>query len=159
MEEELRVREKDTMEVDTNLPKVNVLENSSQRMNKNKGNVCWICGKAGYFKRDCRVEKGKSEKAQDNAFGTKNQEQKSQGQKSLVSDLETKIDTYSNIDYVSNFSEIFAMQDDETSWWVDSGATAHVCRDKGLFKSFATTSEGRVLHMGDELTTPILGLG
>ncbi|CAM8886430.1 unnamed protein product [Rhodiola kirilowii] len=180
MEEELRVREKDSMEVDTNLPKVNVLETSSQKMNKNKGkkrpneyvskgpnkkkhpskeNVCWTCGKAGHFKRDCRVGKGKSEKAQDKAFGINNQEQKSQGQNLLVSDLETNVDTQSNIDFVSNFSEIFAMKDDETSWWVDSGATAHVCRDKGLFKSFAATSEGRVLHMGDESTAPILGLG
>ncbi|CAM8913974.1 unnamed protein product [Rhodiola kirilowii] len=136
MEEELRVREKDAMEVDTNLPKVNVLETSSQKVNKNKGkkrpneyaskglnkkhptkgNVCWTCGKAGHFKRDCRVGKGKSEKAQVNA-------------------------------------------DDEISWWVDSGATAHVCRDKEMFKSFANTSEGRVLHMGDESTAPILGIG
>ncbi|CAM8934629.1 unnamed protein product [Rhodiola kirilowii] len=94
MEEELRVREKDAMEVDTNLPKVNVLETSSQKVNKNKGkkrpneyaskgpnkkhptkgNVCWTCGKAGHFKRDCRVGKGKSEKAQGNASGNKNQE-------------------------------------------------------------------------------------
>ncbi|CAM8968501.1 unnamed protein product [Rhodiola kirilowii] len=180
MEEELRVREKDSMEVDTNLPKVNVLETSSQKMNKNKGkkrpneyvskgpnkrkhpskeNVCWTCGKAGHFKRDCRVGKGKREKAQDKAFGNKNQEQKSQGQNLLVSDLETNVDAQSDIDYVSNFSEIFALQDDETSWWVDSGVTTHVCRDNGLFKSFATTSEGRVIHMGDESTAPILGLG
>ncbi|CAM8920561.1 unnamed protein product [Rhodiola kirilowii] len=179
MEEELRVREKDAMEVDTNLPKVNVLETSSQKVNKNKGkkrpneyaskgpnkkhptkgNVCWTCGKAGHLKRDCRVGKGKSEKAQVNAVGNKNQEQKSQGQKNLISSLETKLDTYSNIDYVSNFSEIFAMQDDEISCWVDSGATAHVCRDKEMFKSFANTSEGRVLHMRDESTAPILGIG
>ncbi|CAM8905246.1 unnamed protein product [Rhodiola kirilowii] len=179
LEEELRVREKDAMEVDTNLPKVNVLETSSQKVNKNKGkkrpneyaskgpnkkhptkgNVCWTCGKAGHFKRDCRVGKGKSEKAQGNAVGNKNQEQKSQGQKNLISSLETKLDTYSNIDYVSNFSEFFAMQHDEISWWVDSGAMAHVCRDKEMFKSFANTSEGRALHMGDESTAPILGIG
>ncbi|CAM8981616.1 unnamed protein product [Rhodiola kirilowii] len=92
MEEELRVREKDTMEVDETSPKVNVMVASSQKMNKNKGkkrpndyaskgpnkkhpskgNVCWTCEKAEHFKRDCRVGKGKSEKAQGNAFGTKN---------------------------------------------------------------------------------------
>ncbi|CAM8997570.1 unnamed protein product [Rhodiola kirilowii] len=147
MEEELRMREKNKMEVDTNSPKVNVLETSSQKMNKNKGkkrpnefarkgpnkkhpskgNVCWTCRKAGHFKRDCRLGKGKSEKAQGNAFGNKNQEQKS--------------------------------KDDEISWWVDSGATAHVCRDKEMFKSFANTSEGRVLHMGHESTAHILGIG
>ncbi|CAM8948438.1 unnamed protein product [Rhodiola kirilowii] len=37
MEEELCVREKDTMELDENSPKVNVMEASSQKMNKNKG--------------------------------------------------------------------------------------------------------------------------
>ncbi|CAM8940731.1 unnamed protein product [Rhodiola kirilowii] len=100
MEEELRVRDNDAMEVDTTLPKVNVLETSSQKMNKTKGkkrpneyvskgpnkkkqpskeNVCWTCGKARHFKRDCRVGKGKSEKAQEKAFGNKNREQKSQG--------------------------------------------------------------------------------
>ncbi|CAM8974714.1 unnamed protein product [Rhodiola kirilowii] len=51
------------------------------------------------------------------------------------------------------------MQDDEISWWVDSGATTHVCKDKEMFMSFATTSEGRVLQMGDESTAPILGIG
>ncbi|CAM8962466.1 unnamed protein product [Rhodiola kirilowii] len=70
IEEKLRVREKDTMKVDTNSPKVNVLETGSQKMNKNKckkrpneyaskgpnkkhpskGNVCWTCGKLGHFK-------------------------------------------------------------------------------------------------------------
>ncbi|CAM8957351.1 unnamed protein product [Rhodiola kirilowii] len=88
MEEKLRVRETDTMEVDETLPKVNVMEASSQKMNKNKGkkrpnnyaskglnkkhpskgNVCWTCGKVGHFKRDCRLGKGKSEKAQGNAY-------------------------------------------------------------------------------------------
>ncbi|CAM8990125.1 unnamed protein product [Rhodiola kirilowii] len=180
MEEELRVQENDAMEVNTTLPKVNVLKTSSQKMNKNKGkkrpneyvskgpnkkkhpskeNVYWTCGKAGHFKHDCRIGKGKSEKAQDKAFGNKNQEQKSHGQNLLVSDLETNVDAHSNVDYVSNFFEIFAMQDDETSWWVDSGATTHMCRDKGSFKSFAATNEGRVLHMGDESSAPILGLG
>ncbi|CAM8943510.1 unnamed protein product [Rhodiola kirilowii] len=100
MEEDLRMRENDAMEVDTTLPKVNVLETNTQKGNKNKGKkrpseyvskgpnkkrhvtkekVCWTCGKAGHFKRDCRVGKGKSEKAQDKAVGNKNQEQKSQG--------------------------------------------------------------------------------
>ncbi|CAM8925836.1 unnamed protein product [Rhodiola kirilowii] len=44
------------------------------------------------------------------------------------------------------------LKDDEISWWADSGATTHVCRDKDMFKSFAATSEGRFLHIGDEST-------
>ncbi|CAM8886682.1 unnamed protein product [Rhodiola kirilowii] len=67
IEEELCARESDTMETDPNLPKVNVLEPSSQKVNKNKGkkrpngyaskgpnkkhpskgNVCWTCEKRG----------------------------------------------------------------------------------------------------------------
>ncbi|CAM8982077.1 unnamed protein product [Rhodiola kirilowii] len=147
IEEKLRVREKDTMEVDETSPKVNVMEASSQKMNKNKGkkrpneyaskgpnkkhpwkgNICWTCGKVGHFKRDRRLGKGKSEKVQGNAFGNKTKSRN--------------------------------LKDDEISWWVDSGATAHVCRDKEMFKSFANTSEGRVLHMGDESTAPILRIG
>ncbi|CAM8997300.1 unnamed protein product [Rhodiola kirilowii] len=83
IQEELCARENNTMETDPNLPKVNVLEASSQKVNKNKGkkrpngyasngpnkkhpskgNVCWTCGKAGHFERDCRLGKGTSEKA------------------------------------------------------------------------------------------------
>ncbi|CAM8975333.1 unnamed protein product [Rhodiola kirilowii] len=33
-------------------------------------------------------------------------------------------------------SENFNNLDDEFSWWVDFGATAHGCRDKEMFKSF-----------------------
>ncbi|CAM8905742.1 unnamed protein product [Rhodiola kirilowii] len=70
MEEELRARESDMMKVDANLPKVNVMEASSQTVNNNKGkkrpnsrasngpnkkhpskgNVCWTYRKVGHFK-------------------------------------------------------------------------------------------------------------
>ncbi|ESQ44785.1 hypothetical protein EUTSA_v10003415mg [Eutrema salsugineum] len=43
------------------------------------------------------------------------------------------------------------------SWWIDSGATTHVCKDHGWFKSYEPVQDGSVLHMGNESTAPILG--
>ncbi|CAM8922792.1 unnamed protein product [Rhodiola kirilowii] len=54
-------------------------EISNKKKHTSKEKVCWTCGKAGHFKRDYHVGKGKSKKAQDKPVGNKNQELKSQG--------------------------------------------------------------------------------
>lgn len=51
------------------------------------------------------------------------------------------------------------MHDNEISWWIDSGATTHVCIDKVMFKSFGTINEERVLQMGNDSVAPIRGQG
>ncbi|KAH9802189.1 hypothetical protein KPL71_001277 [Citrus sinensis] len=42
-------------------------------------------------------------------------------------------------------------------WWIDTGATRHVCSDKGLFISFETVSNGEKLFMGNSATFEIEG--
>ncbi|XP_074313805.1 uncharacterized protein LOC141649001 [Silene latifolia] len=49
--------------------------------------------------------------------------------------------------------------DDEIAWWIDSGATKHVCKDRRWFKTYEPVNDGSVLYMGSESTTPILGRG
>ncbi|GJZ50890.1 zinc finger, CCHC-type containing protein, partial [Tanacetum coccineum] len=42
--------------------------------------------------------------------------------------------------------------DDDVAWWVDSGATIHVCKDRCWFKTYKSLNDGSILYMGNELT-------
>nr|GEU64140.1 hypothetical protein [Tanacetum cinerariifolium] len=48
---------------------------------------------------------------------------------------------------------------DAIVWWIDSGATTHVCKDRCWFKTFELVEDESVLYMGDEHFTPIHGKG
>ncbi|KAD5507850.1 hypothetical protein E3N88_15553 [Mikania micrantha] len=50
-------------------------------------------------------------------------------------------------------------KDDLISWWVDSGATSHVCKDSKWFIELKPVQEGSVLRMGNVSTEPIKGIG
>ncbi|GJW99296.1 zinc finger, CCHC-type containing protein [Tanacetum coccineum] len=54
--------------------------------------------------------------------------------------------------YVTYVSEAFFVQDDDVAWWVDSGATVHVCKDRCWFKTYESLNDGSILHMGNEST-------
>ncbi|GFZ10814.1 hypothetical protein Acr_22g0002120 [Actinidia rufa] len=44
-------------------------------------------------------------------------------------------------------------------WWVDTGATRHVCCDRELFFSFKETSNGEQLYMGNYSSSKVVGQG
>ncbi|GKC23418.1 hypothetical protein Tco_1025568, partial [Tanacetum coccineum] len=50
-------------------------------------------------------------------------------------------------------------KDDDVAWWVDSGATIHVCKDRCWFKTYESLNDGSVLHIGNESTTLVHGRG
>nr|GEU40741.1 zinc finger, CCHC-type [Tanacetum cinerariifolium] len=43
-------------------------------------------------------------------------------------------------------------KDDDVAWWVDSGATVHVCKDRCWFKTYESLNDGSILDMGNEST-------
>ncbi|GJZ50659.1 zinc finger, CCHC-type containing protein [Tanacetum coccineum] len=45
-----------------------------------------------------------------------------------------------------------SLKDDDVAWWVDSGATVHVCKDRCWFKTYESLNDGSILHMGNEST-------
>nr|GFA70931.1 zinc finger, CCHC-type [Tanacetum cinerariifolium] len=46
---------------------------------------------------------------------------------------------------------------DTIAWWIDSGATTYVCRDRCWFKIYEPVEDRSVLYMGDDHFDPIHG--
>ncbi|GJW78235.1 zinc finger, CCHC-type containing protein [Tanacetum coccineum] len=61
--------------------------------------------------------------------------------------------------YVTYVSEAYFVQDDDIAWWVDSGATIHVCKDSCWFKTYESLNDGSILHMGNKSTALVHGRG
>lgn len=125
--------------------------------NKKPKAACWKCGKPGHFKKDCRVEKGGGQTRNTNGASTSVEGSKypnpKQGQ-----NLNNCYN--SGMHYISLRPEAFYVQgDDDEAWWIDSGATTHACKDRGWFKDFQPVEDGSVLHMGNESSAPIIGVG
>ncbi|GKD47582.1 zinc finger, CCHC-type containing protein [Tanacetum coccineum] len=121
-------------------PSVNMTEEGKNKNNKqNKGKKrehgsgsgsnkkpkleCWKCGKTGHFKRDCRSGNKKNANVGGSGKGFKDHSQ-DQGQ-NLVP-VWNKFVKFS----VSLIYEAFYVQVDVIVWWIDSGSTTHVCKDR-----------------------------
>ncbi|XP_021728747.1 uncharacterized protein LOC110695829 [Chenopodium quinoa] len=48
---------------------------------------------------------------------------------------------------------------DDNSWWIDSGASRHVCKSKHWFKTFQKVVDGEDLYMGNNSTIKVIGRG
>ncbi|GKB62597.1 zinc finger, CCHC-type containing protein, partial [Tanacetum coccineum] len=58
--------------------------------------------------------------------------------------------------FVAMISEAFSLEE-EKSWWVDSGATRHVCNDQTMFKTYEPSYS--MLYMGNHSTAQVKGKG
>nr|GEV61821.1 zinc finger, CCHC-type [Tanacetum cinerariifolium] len=58
-----------------------------------------------------------------------------------------------------NDNKAYFVQDDDVAWWVDSGATIHVCKDRCWFNTYESLNDGFILHIGTESTALVHGRG
>ncbi|GJU14257.1 retrovirus-related pol polyprotein from transposon TNT 1-94 [Tanacetum coccineum] len=56
-------------------------------------------------------------------------------------------------------SEVNLVGTNNSGWWIDTGATRHVCADKSMFHSFRAVDNGQKLYMGNSATADIKGEG
>ncbi|GJR24537.1 zinc finger, CCHC-type containing protein [Tanacetum coccineum] len=148
---------------------VNMVEhNNSSRYNDNKGKrkhhdtranpnkkpkvTCWKCGKPGHLKKDCKAGNVGNRA---NGPGTKGSEDGSSNPLKGHNMFNKSLQIY----YVTYVSEAFFVQDDNVAWWVNSGATVHVCKDRCWFKTYESLNDGSILHMENESTTLVHGRG
>ncbi|GKB35736.1 retrovirus-related pol polyprotein from transposon TNT 1-94 [Tanacetum coccineum] len=71
-----------------------------------------------------------------------------------------------NVDMIAMVSDVCAMISEvnlvgtnNSGWWIDTGATRHVCADKSMFHSFRVVGNGQKLYMGNSATADIKGEG
>lgn len=51
------------------------------------------------------------------------------------------------------------MASDTKGWWIDTGATRHICKDKSLFTTYEKLDGGDKLYMGNASTASVAGKG
>nr|GEW58141.1 zinc finger, CCHC-type [Tanacetum cinerariifolium] len=101
--------------------------NGGSGSNKKAKLECWKCGKTGHFKRDCHSgNKKNNASAGGSGKGSKDQ----------------------SLDQGQNLVDVIA-------WWIDSGATTHVCKYRWWFKTYEPVKDGSVLYMGDDHFAPV----
>ncbi|GJW40755.1 hypothetical protein Tco_0066600 [Tanacetum coccineum] len=130
-----------------------------QESDKRKGNTIFgpsvvnmvghnnFTGKPGYLKNDC-----KGGKVGNKANGSVN------GSSDLLKGQNMFNKSLQVYDVIYVFESYF-MQDDDVAWWVYSGATVHVCKDRCWFKTYESLNDRSILHMGNESTTLVHGPG
>ncbi|GJX54011.1 zinc finger, CCHC-type containing protein [Tanacetum coccineum] len=134
------------------------LRSPSQDNDKPKGNnvagplIVNMCGKHGHLKKDCKAG-NVGNKA--NGSGAKGSEDGCSNPLKGQSMFNKSHQIY----YVTCVSEAFFVQDDDVAWWVDSGATVHVCKDRCWFKTYESLNDVSILHMGNESTALVHGRG
>ena len=122
---------------------------SKQHINK-KGPKCFHCGKFGHLKRNCRLlgedskESVKRDYPKKNAFLTKVERSCSK-----------------NEDVVGLFAHhaLTTINNEKSSWIVDSGATCHMCHDIDNFINMKKLDKAEDITLGDGHSVKAFGIG
>ena len=107
---------------------------------KFKGN-CFVCNKPGHRAKDCR-----NRKAQVN--------HKRKTAQANITEVEKLSENASNISFSVVVSEVNLVGNTK-EWWVDTGATRHICSDKKMFSSYEAINDGEQLFMGNSSTSKV----
>lgn len=100
--------------------------------------TCYNCGKPNHMAKDCRKPK------------------KANPQANVVQERLVPFD-FSELDLSAVILEA-NLVDNPNEWWVDTGATRHICSDKRMFSTY-TQSIGRKLYMENSATSEVVGTG
>ncbi|GJZ32982.1 retrovirus-related pol polyprotein from transposon TNT 1-94 [Tanacetum coccineum] len=170
IEEDNKLAQKDTYTPDS--AKANMVEHagSSSRFNskgnkkdkkkndkKGKGKSEYLAPKAGIVKQKFQGTCYNCDQPGHRAANCKMPKRVNPRQANMVDE---------NVDMIAMVSDVCAMISEvnlvgtnNSGWWIDTGATRHVCADKSMFHSFRAVDNGQKLYMGNSATADIKGEG
>ncbi|CAL1354776.1 unnamed protein product [Linum trigynum] len=110
---------------------------------------CFNCGQLGHIVRFCPNPKKNQNQNQNEGAASANVIEKVEPSEivAMISDL-----------HVSMIQELhMAGVMTSADWWYDSGATAHICNKRAMFKDYTESTEGHEVLLGDHRTIKVLG--
>ena len=115
---------------------------------RRKGPMCYNCQNYGHIKKNCPQLKADSSKPTP----------KKQG-KAKACTCNARLDEGSDDDVAFIAQHALSTSTKAGGWIVDSGATAHMCNDRKLFKGFTCSSEPVSVTLGDGHALESTGVG
>ncbi|KAL8146420.1 hypothetical protein AgCh_004238 [Apium graveolens] len=101
---------------------------------------CYNCDKVGHRSSDCKKPKKANKKKEVN----------------MVDHMSREM---GDIDLCATVSEVNLVGSNPREWWIDTGATRHVCSNKAIFSSLKASDADEKLYMGNLATSTIEGEG
>jgi transposase InsO family protein len=164
IEEDNRVSDKKTGK-NSMLAKANVVEqgrSSKKRKHSGQGSSqgsksgenkkykfqgkCFKCDKQGHRAADCRSR-------------PKDGNARKKPAQANVTEVETLSDNVEDMHLSAVVSEVNLVGSNPKEWWVDTGATRHICSERKMFSSYNEVTNGEKLFMGNSSTSKVEGEG
>ncbi|OMO97119.1 Integrase, catalytic core [Corchorus capsularis] len=114
------------------------VNNKGFKKNSKSDKTCFHCGKKGHFIKECRYKK---------------REDKKSGSSSKTNEANIVKDE----DYVAVVIEVNAVVAASSDFFIDSGATIHICNNKDLFSSYV--EDESEVFMGNQAAVRVVGKG
>ena len=99
---------------------------------------CFNCGKMGHKSSECKLRKKKGNETY------------------MVDAISQEV---AELDLCAVVSEVNLVDANPKEWWLDTGATRHICANKSAFSDLTTLENGEKLYMGNSATSEIKGEG
>ncbi|XP_072066951.1 uncharacterized protein [Arachis hypogaea] len=113
------------------------------KQDKKRQRECYHCHKKGHYIKECRLLKKEASKT--NLVE----------EKDLIAMVVKKVQNM----HIGMVTEVnIATQGKSLEWWLDSGATVHVCNDRNQFKTYEEVNNREVL-MGNDNSAKVCGQG
>ena len=164
IEEDNRIALKKGSDVEGNSSKVHVVEvaktskNKGKGANKGKGKNKNLGPKARTFKKKfkCYNCSETGHKAFECPNPKRDNPRDNNRQANMINDDEL---VAMITDLTAMVSEVNILDNNSKEWWVDTGATRHVCHDKSNYSTYKDVETGQKLYMGNSSTADIKGVG